>query len=202
MVDAGAALPAEPRRSAHQAPVVASVPLATVHDRLETYLAQSAALDLFAPPQDLLWLRCWIEETRPDTILVTVAEDGQTVLAIALQVTRKGPFKLARIAGLTHANANFFRLSSATEPAQDDARMRAAVRAIRAARKDIHALVLERLAPVLRGRANPALTLPSHVNPNIALSVDLRPGFDVVVDYGNGQRKRKRRRYQVRRLEA
>jgi CelD/BcsL family acetyltransferase involved in cellulose biosynthesis len=73
---------------------------------------------------------------------------------------------------------------------------------VRAARPDVHALVFERQLESLRGRKNPVLTKPSQISPNVALSVDLTPGFEAVLDIGNGQRKRKRHRYQTRKLEA
>lgn len=175
---------------------------ATLHTDIEQFLESHAGLELYAPAQSRLWVSTWLAANQPDAVLVTVERDGRTMLALGLQTLRKSSFKIARVLGLTHANGNFFPLSSALEAADDRACVEAAINAIRSARPDIHALVFERLLETFRGRANPFLALPSQISPNIALSVDLTSGFDAVLDIGNGQRKRKRHRYQQRRLEA
>jgi CelD/BcsL family acetyltransferase involved in cellulose biosynthesis len=175
---------------------------ATVHQSAEHFLARCKELELHAPAQSELWVSTWIEEVQPETILVTVEQDGQTVFAFGLQELRKGTFKIARVLGLTHANGNFFPLSPALRPSEDRNCVEAAIQAVREQRPDIHALVFERLISDFAGRRNPLLALPSQTSPNVALSVDLTPGFEAVLNIGNGQRKRKRHRYQARKLEA
>src|SRR5690606_38069745 len=68
-------------------------------------------------------------------------------------------------------------------------------------RPDIDAVVLERNAPELDGNPNPLGALPHNPSPNIALSVDLRDGFDAVLGQ-TSTRKRKRNRAQARKFEA
>lgn len=175
---------------------------ATVHANAHSFAKACGSLDLFAPPQSALWVSSWIEACRPDAVLVTVERNGRPVFGFGLEVERKGPVKVARVLGLSHANGNFFPTSGALPQADDHACVVAAIQAVRAARPDIHALMFERQLSSLRGRANPILTLPSQASPNVALSLDLSPGFEAVLDANSGARKRKRHRYQARKLEA
>lgn len=204
MVDAAAT--ASPAHSSRQSdavqPATAGPFTATVHQSAAQFLEKCSRLELFAPAQSPLWVATWIEKIQPEAIFCTVERGGQPVFAFGLQTLRRGPFKIARVLGLTHANGNFFPLAPSLDKSEDRQCIESAIRAIRAHHPDIHALVFERLLADLRGRANPLLLLPSQPSPNIALSVDLTPGFEAVLNIGNGQRKRKRHRYQGRKLEA
>lgn len=203
MVDAAAIAPFQGRwenvvaRSAAE-----GVFTATTHASADRFLAACAGLEQFAPAQSQLWVSTWLQTIQPDAILVTVKRDGKTVFGFGLQTLRKGTFKIARVLGLTHANSNFFPLSSSLPPSSDRQCMELAIEAVRKARPDVHALVFERLAPERNGRANPILSLPSQPSPNIALALDISEGFEAVLAAVNGQRKRKRQRYLARKLGA
>lgn len=174
--------------------------VATAHTSVDRYLAACANLTRFAPPQSPLWVSTWLKTTIPDAVMVTVTRNNEVVFGFGLQTLRKGSFKIARVLGLTHSNANFFPLSDSLAPADDLQCVEIAVEALRKARPDIHALVFERLAPEHYGRTNPLLSLPSQPSPNIALALDTSGGFEAVLDAVNGHRKRKRNRYLARKL--
>lgn len=176
--------------------------VATAHASIDRYLAACEGLEHFAPPQNALWVSTWFECAQPDAVLITVARDGKVVFGFGLQTLRKGTFKIARVLGLTHSNANFFPLSKHLSPVNDRACVEVAIEAVRKARPDIHALVFERLAPERNGRVNPILTLPAQPSPNIALALDISGGFEAVLGAVNGHRKRKRQRYLGRKLGA
>ena len=74
--------------------------------------------------------------------------------------------------------------------------------AIRTARPNIDALVLERLLPEHGGVANPLLALPHFPSPNISLAVSLEGGFDALLSRVSGKRKKKKHRSQMRKFEA
>lgn len=157
---------------------------------------------LSAPAQGAEWIRHWIAETRPDAILATMNLGGMPVLALALEVVRSGPFRIARLMGGRHANGNF--------PAADRTWLRSAgiediqplIAGIAAARPDIDLITLERLLPELDGLPNPLACLPSFPSPNLSLAADLRGGFDDFLGRASGKRKRKKHRSQIRKFEA
>lgn len=203
MVDAAAREPAEQRQSAQPAIIVgAGEFVATVHASADSFLEVCGGLDTFAPPQSVAWVENWLDAVRPDSILVTISRNGTPVFALGLQTLRKSSFRIARVLGLNHANANFFPLAAGMHPEFDRACVTAAIATIKQARPDVHALVFERLVQSLDGRRNPLLSYEAQPSPNIALSLKLTPGFDGVLAKQNGQRKRKRHRYQQRRLET
>lgn len=157
---------------------------------------------LFAPAQSALWVQSWVSTVRPEGLIVTVAEGGRTVFALALEITRVGPFRIARFMGGTHANGNFAPALPDWLKGGAQADIAAIVKAIRAARPDLDALMLQRLALDLDGTENPLLVLPHMPSPNIALAVDLRAGFDAVLEHTSAKRKRKKHRAQMRKFEA
>lgn len=157
---------------------------------------------LHAPPQDPLWVAKWIEHLQPDAIVATLMIDGQTMLALALEIERTGPFRIARFLGGRHANGNFPALSTNSAQSLVGSSLPVLFAAIRSARPDIDLIALQRLQPDLGGVDNPLATLPGFPSPNLALAVDLGGGFENVLDRASGKRKRKKHRSQARKFEA
>lgn len=156
---------------------------------------------VYAPAQHPLWIEEWVANAAPDGFIALVEKDGRPAYALALEVERSGPFRVGRFMSGRHANGNF----PAAEPAFlsagsfDSAGLLAA---IRTARPDIDALVLERLLPEHEGVANPLLALPHFPSPNVSLAVSLEGGFDALLSRVSGKRKKKKHRSQTRKFEA
>lgn len=160
-----------------------------------------ARRSLHAPAQDSLWIEEWVANVEPDAFVAMVESDRGPVYALALEVVRKGPFRVARFMGGRHANGNF--------PAADPTFLQAEpfdaaplLAAIQAARPDVDVLALERLLPELNGFANPLLGLPHFASPNLALAVNLAGGFEALLSRVSGKRKKKKHRSQIRKFEA
>jgi CelD/BcsL family acetyltransferase involved in cellulose biosynthesis len=170
----------------------------------ETDLAaygELAAKGLYAPAQDPLWIEEWVANVEPDGFVALVERDGRPVYALALEIARSGPFRIARFMSGRHANGNF----PAGDPdflKADPFDVAAMLDAVRAAHPNVDALVLERLLPELDGIANPLLALPHFPSPNVSLAVGLDGGFDVLLSRVSGKRKRKKHRSQTRKFEA
>jgi CelD/BcsL family acetyltransferase involved in cellulose biosynthesis len=157
---------------------------------------------IVAPPQSAAWIEGWIARARPDVVMATMTRDGETVFALALEVIRKGPFRIARFMGGTHANGNFALARRSWLAQSPETDVAALVAAIRKARPDIDVLALERLLPSLGGMANPLMCLPRFRSANISLAVDLAGGFDALLSRSSGKRKRKKYRSQSRKFDA
>lgn len=173
-----------------------------VHARLdEAALAayRAASRDaVFAPAQSPAWLSAWNSAFAPDGIVVLNDRGGRPTFALALEIIRRGPFRIARLVGGKHANGNFAPLS----PKSNAPDMRAVVAAIRRARPDIDLLQLDRLAPEQEGLRNPLLDLPHAPSANISLACDLAGGFTELLARSSGKRKRKKYRSQSRKFDA
>src|SRR5690606_28777132 len=163
--------------------------------------ADLARRGVSAPAQSVLWVKEWVATATPEGLVAVVESDGKPVYALALEIVGSGPFRIARFMSGRHANGNF--------PAADPAFLAAGcldgdtlLAAIRAARPDVDALVLERLLPVLDGIANPLLALPHFPSPNISLAVNLEGGFEALLSRASGKRKKKKHRSQTRKFEA
>jgi CelD/BcsL family acetyltransferase involved in cellulose biosynthesis len=163
--------------------------------------AELARKGLYAPAQHPLWIEEWVANAAPDGLIAMVEQNGRPVYALALEVERSGPFRVARFMSGRHANGNF--------PAADAAFLKAGafdvsalLGAIRAARPNIDALVLERLLPEHEGIANPLLVFPHFASPNVSLAVGLEGGFDALLSRVSGKRKKKKHRSQTRKFEA
>jgi len=161
-----------------------------------------AKVATYAPPQGVDWIEHWIAANKPDVVMATLTKDGEAVLALALEVTRKGPFAVARFMSGTHANGNFAlsRSSWLAGPTAPD--VQALIAAIAKARPDIDMIALERLLPDLGGKPNPLLALPHFKSPNISLACNLEGGFDALLARSSGKRKRKKHRSQSRKFET
>lgn len=160
-----------------------------------------ARRSLLAPAQDPLWIEEWVANVEPDGFVAMVEADCGPVYALALEVVRTGPFRIARIMGGRHANGNF-PVADPTFLQAEPFDAGALLAAIRAARPNVDALALERLLPELNGVANPLLALPHFPSPNIALAVNLEGGFDALLSRVSGKRKKKKHRSQTRKYEA
>lgn len=169
--------------------------MAASEKALKSY-AELAEDAVFSPAQSPAWISTWVRSVSPDALLVIAEQEGRPVMGLALDVVRKGPFRVARLMGGSHANANFAPLRpGATIDAE------ALVPAIARARPDIDLLELSRLLSERAGIPNPLLALPHAPSPNLALAVDLGGGFEALLTR-RGSRKRKKHRAQARKLEA
>ncbi|WP_027170464.1 GNAT family N-acetyltransferase [Mesorhizobium sp. WSM3224] len=157
---------------------------------------------LFAPAQSAAWVSNWATATGADIVIGTLSAEGRPALSLALEVARRGPFKLARFVGGRHANGNFAAADPRFLPAIDGLAIRSMFQAIARARPDIDLISLERLLPDLDGIANPLAALPNFPSPNLALAVDLDGGFEALLSRASGKRKRKKHRSQTRKFEA
>lgn len=204
MVDAAASFEAKaaphsgaPARSRHVEINVAPASIASIAAYAK--LCEDCVL---APTQNALWLHNWSAQAGSDVLVATISKNGEPVFALALDIVSSGPFRVGRFMGGTHANGNFAPASRhwlATPTAADIA---ALADAVRMARPDLDALLLQRLATDLDGFANPLLALPHAPSPNVSLAVDLQDGFDAVLGQSSARRKRKKHRAQMRKFEA
>lgn len=153
-----------------------------------------------SPSQSPAWIAAWATEGDADIVVATVSANRRPQMALALEVVRSGPFRVARFPGGRHANGNFPLLATSAEV--DPPALDAMISAIGRSRPDIDLLALERLADSIDGVANPLLALPHAPSPNIALAVDLDGGFEPLLSRASGKRKRKKHRSQTRKFEA
>ena len=202
MVDAAASFDGEPLPHASASFRVPAMTVSAATDEALAIYDQLCRSALFAPAQGPDWVRNWVAETRPDAVIALMHAVGRPVFALALEVVRSGPFRIARFTGGRHANGNFAAADPAWLASTGTADMRHAIAAIASARPDIDLIALERLAPDLDGIANPLTLLPNFPSPNLSLAVDLRAGFDGLLDRAGGKRKRKKHRSQIRKFEA
>lgn len=167
-----------------------------------TAYTAACANAVFAPAQSPAWVATWLRHMRPDAHLAAVVKEGLPVLAVALQVDATGPFKVARLVGGGHANGNFSPLAGHLSAQERQQAVAALIDHIVKIRTDIDLLALERLAPAWQGIDNPFKSLPRTTSPNVALAIDLTGGFDALLARAHGNKKRKKHRYQARRLQA
>ncbi|MEQ1954792.1 GNAT family N-acetyltransferase [Mesorhizobium sp. CN2-181] len=196
-VPAGASLSA-PRSNAHEIDIRIS------GASVEAF-AQYGKLDSCAigtPAQSLAWVSAWVATAAPDCVFATIVEAGDPVFSLALEVVRKGPCRIARFMGGTHANGNFALAFPRWLAGEKSAEINALMTAIGRDRPDIDVVVLERLLPECSGFANPLLALPCINSPNISLAVNLEGGFTKLVAGPSGKRKRKKHRTQARKYES
>ena len=192
-VDAASPIERESARAALDVSVVSAGDLAAY--------AELCAAGLFAPAQSAAWIAEWVANAAPDGMIAVASSGGRPVYALAVEVVKSGPFRIARLMSGRHANGNF--------PAADRAFLAsggidfpAIFAAVHAARPGIDILALERLLPDLDGTPNPLLSLPHFASPNLSLAVDIAGGFDALLSRSSGKRKRKKHRSQTRKFEA
>lgn len=149
-----------------------------------------------APAQHPIWIRAWSDAVNEDAFIAFVERDGRAVMALALEVVRQGPFRVARFMGGNHANGNFVATGKGSAPL-DAADRKQLASAIRRARPDVDIVVLERQNPAQDGHPNPFARLATIQSPNVSLAVDLAGGFAETLSRVGGKRKRKKYRLQV-----
>lgn len=204
MVDAAAAIEPPDGDGPWPAPAKIGNLTATVRHgpaALDLYAALCASC-VAAPAQSAAWIRNWSASTAPDLVLIFLEGAGHPVFALALEVVRSGPFRIARFPGGPHANGNFPAASLVLLAGNSPDHILALIAGIRQARPDIDLLALERQTGTLGGFWNPLLALPHRASPNLALAVDLHSGFDALLERASGKRKRKKHRSQIRKFEA
>lgn len=185
----------------HVAPaVVAAIQPASV-EALGSY-EDFARITPHAPPQSGLWVRHWVANLHPDALIAWLRIGDRPLLALALEIERSGPFKIARFMGGRHANGNFPPIAQPADGRLTPQDLNSLFDAIKSARPDIDLIALQRLQPDLDGLVNPLSTLPSFPSPNLSLAVDLSGGFEEVLERTSGKRKRKKHRSQARKFEA
>lgn len=187
-------------RSATSGSITATA-AAPSNELLARYEAFSAEA-IHAPAQSGLWVKHWISQVHPDGILAMLLANQRPVLALALEVVRLGPFRIARFMGGGHANGNFPAVDRNWLETADPVQIQPLLDAIAEARPDVDVVALQRLLPDLEGKANPLGQLPGVASPNISLAVDLKGGFNEVLCRINGRRKSKKHRAQTRKFEA
>jgi CelD/BcsL family acetyltransferase involved in cellulose biosynthesis len=199
MVDA--AMSFRSQTSLNEVPASSPLPVSTTTPAGMAAYRDLAANGMHGPAQAPLWIEQWVASTQADCSVVAVEEAGKPALALALEVVRSGPFRVARFMGGSHANGNF--------PVADPSFLRsgmfsaeALLAAVRTMRPDVDALVLSRQLPELDGTPNPLLALPHFQSPNIALAADLTGGFEGLLSRVSGKRKRKKHRWAMRKFEA
>ena len=127
--------------------------------------AALAASGLHSPAQSPIWISNWIAEVQPDYLIATLERGGQPALAIALEVVRSGPFRVARFMGGRHANGNFPAMTRAFAASATAADIKDLTEAIGRARPDIDMIALERLATDIGGVSNPLLSVAARAEP-------------------------------------
>lgn len=164
--------------------------------------AYGSFTDIYAPAQSPEWVSAWTDTNKPDAIIATLITKGRPVLAVALEVSREGPFRIARFLGGTHANGNFPAVDRNWLETANTHDIDALVGSIRQARPDVDLVAFDRLIAEFNNLPNPLLKLGSAPSPNVALAVNLDGGFEAVLTRTNGKKKRKRHRSQERKYEA
>ncbi|RWC91588.1 MULTISPECIES: GNAT family N-acetyltransferase [unclassified Mesorhizobium] len=157
---------------------------------------------LHAPAQSAAWVLTWAAEVKPDLLIATLELEGRPAFAVALEVVKRGPLRVAQFMGGRHANGNFAAAEPQWLASGDITAIRSMLAAIAGSRPDIDLIALERLLPDLDGIANPLASLDHFASPNLSLAVDLSGGFDALLLRASGKRKRKKHRSQTRKFEA
>jgi CelD/BcsL family acetyltransferase involved in cellulose biosynthesis len=198
MVDA--AMSFRSQTSLNEARAASPLPVSITPAGMAAY-RDLAANGIHGPAQDPLWVEQWAASTKADCFVVAVEQAGKPALALALEVAKSGPFRIARFMGGSHANGNF-PVADPTFLKSGKFNAEAPLAAVRTMRPDVDALVLSRLLPELDGTPNPLLALPHVQSPNIALAADLAGGFEGLLSRVSGKRKRKKHRWAMRKFET
>jgi CelD/BcsL family acetyltransferase involved in cellulose biosynthesis len=170
-------------------------------EALQAY-ASACTAAVVSSAQSFAWISAWVAHTQPDFLVAALTCNDTTVFAAALEVTRSGPFSVARVMGGRHANGNFPPLAWNTNwrIAPDD--LGVLIDVVKRARPDIDMLAFERVADRMDGQENPLFGLPHSPSANLSLAADLAGGFDDLLSRVSGKRKRKKHRSQARKFEA
>lgn len=205
MVDAAGDLASLPRQRARPAQRDGAA-----RDGVTVEALSSAWLDRYAdfasrhphgPAQEPVWLRSWHAHASPDIVALTRNRDGEPVLMLALEVVRQGPFRLARFVGGSHANANLPAAASGWSRQATAADLKTLARRVRAARRDIDLLVLERMTAGDADAPNPLLAAGGAQSPNPALSLGLDATMAGTLTRIRDKRKAKKHRSKRRKFD-
>lgn len=197
MVDIGAVSPA--RRAADVRPMEATA-------AVEVEAAGAAALAAYeafcrdavlGPAQHPVWVRAWIAAMKVDAIVVTIRREGRPFVKLALEVVARGPFRIARFTGASHANGNFAALARDARLPLTGREKAALAAALRKARPDIDLVHLSRQNPHSDGVANPLAGWAATTSPNVSLAARLDGGFEALLERAGRKRKVKHYKKQL-----
>ncbi|GAA4111567.1 GNAT family N-acetyltransferase [Aminobacter aganoensis] len=199
MVDAAADREMLTRQVATSGNAMSAVAVAASSEAMAAY---GRLASVAGPSQSAEWVAAWTETHTVDALIATLSAKGRPVLSVTLEVTREGPFRIARFLSGKHANGNFPAVDRTWPATASAAAIETLVGSIRRARPDIDIVAFDRLITEFDGLPNPLLKLASTPSPNVALAVDLDGGFEAVLTRTSGKRKRKRHRSQERKYET
>lgn len=188
--------------------VTASSPAALATTFVQADAAVVARYRAFAaglptgPAQHPVWVEAWAATSSADLAMIEVSHHGATVLMMPLEIIKRRGLTLARAIGGSHANGNFPAIASGFSQQNGADLANAVIATVQRARLGVDLLLIERQIRELHGVANPFAQLASTESPNVALAVDLRMGFDAVLDRVGRKRRLKKHRAQTRKLEA
>lgn len=202
MVDAARSIGAKRAVAASNRETALSVTICSAAPEMLGQYAELCRTGVFASAQSPEWAVTWTEKTDTDQVFAVFFSSGRPVFALALEIVRAGPVRIARFMGGSHANGNFAAADPLWLATAGAMEMQALTAEICRARPDIDIVALERLLPDLEGLPNPLLSLPHYPSPNLSLAVCLDGGFDALLDRASGKRKRKKHRSQTRKFEA
>lgn len=205
MVDAAGGLSALPRRPAAAAATPDTSPDIAVSRFSPAWLPAYADFLRKAPhgaAQEPVWLAAWHTHSSKDMIAAAATAKGKPVLMLALEVVRRGPFRVARFVGGSHANANFPAVDPAWATGAARRDVQALALAVRRARPDIDLVLFERMPAEHAGTANPLLAAGGAPSPNPALSLTLEADILRTLDRRGERRKAKKQRSKIRKFEA
>ena len=206
MVDAARSIGAKravaaPSREA-AATTALSITVTNATPEILGHYAELCRTGVFAPAQSPEWVAAWTAKAEADHILAVIFSGGRPMFALALEIVRTGPVRIARFMGGSHANGNFAAADPLWLATAGAMEMHALTAEIGRARPDIDIVALERLLSDFDGLLNPLLSLPHYSSPNLSLAVRLDGGFEALLDRASGKRKRKKHRSQTRKFEA
>ncbi|KQU75394.1 acetyltransferase [Aminobacter sp. DSM 101952] len=199
MVDAAADREMLTRQVATSGNAMSAVAVAASSEAMAAY---GRLASVAGPSQSAEWAAAWTETHTVDALIATLSAKGRPVLSVTLEVTREGPFRIARFLSGKHANGNFPAVDRTWPATASAAAIETLVGSIRRARPDIDIVAFDRLITEFDGLPNPLLKLASTPSPNVALAVNLDGGFEAVLARTSGKRKRKRHRSQERKYET
>lgn len=156
-----------------------------------------------ATPQEIEFVSAWQTHVNRDCIAVMgeMPETGSIEFLLPLEVVSKGPLTFARYPGGSHANANFPATGLIAAQMTAESLQSAISRAVKLARPDIDAILLERQLEELDGQPNLMVSASSSISPNVALSFALPSTFQELLKDRNGTKKQKKMRQMQRRMD-
>jgi CelD/BcsL family acetyltransferase involved in cellulose biosynthesis len=160
-----------------------------------------SATDPFGVAQMLVWAEAWTDCVNPEVFVAVLKHGDEAVLLLPLEIVRDKGVVIGRFVGGSHANANFPLLKAAAASKITSGTIQSLFAAIKQARPHIDALVLTRQVREFCGAVNPLLSAGSSESPNLSLSFELGPDFEVLAKQRGWSRKQKKMRNQARRLE-